>query len=88
MEVFSLSLRSLGKSVESMIICLCGSTIFRIIYVNLIYYTLHDYMLVFSAFPISWFMTSAVLLWYLLLQLKKVNKKFENEKPKMEIISI
>ena len=88
MEVFSLSLRSLGKSVESMIICLCGSTIFRIIYVNLIYYTLHDDMLVFSAFPISWFMTSAVLLWYLLLQLKKVKQKFENEKPKMEIIGI
>jgi hypothetical protein len=33
-------------------------------------------------------MTSAVLLWYLLLQIKKVKQKFENEKPKMEIIGI
>ena len=88
MEVFSLSLRSLGKSVESMIICLCGSTIFRIIYVNIIYSVLQDYVLVFSAYPISWFMTSAVLLVYLLSVLKKVKQKFENEKTPKSIAII
>lgn len=88
MEIGSYTLRSLGKSTESMLICLFGSAVFRIIWVNLTYELFKSYELVFISYPISWIITTAILFICVFSMLKKIKHRFENEKAKIEVIHI
>jgi Na+-driven multidrug efflux pump len=88
MEVGSYTLRSLGKSTESMLICLFGSAVFRIIWVNLTYELYKSYELVYASYPISWAITTIVLFICVFSMLKKIKRKFETENAKIEVIHI
>ena len=72
MEIFSYSMRALGKSFTSMIICLLGSCVLRIIWINVMFTIFPNYVLIFVSYPISWLLTSAVLCIWLLPMFKKL----------------
>ena len=79
MDVLSCTMRALGKSVTSMIICLIGSCLLRIIWVNVMFALFPSYDLIFVSYPATWIITSVVLAIVLFSMLKKLKAKFETE---------
>ncbi|MBQ8427344.1 MAG: MATE family efflux transporter [Clostridia bacterium] len=78
MEVFSLSMRALGKATTSMIICLIGVCIFRIIWINTIYHINETYAMIYLSYPITWVMTIVTLAIFLVKLIKKI--EWQNRK--------
>ena len=79
MDVLSSTMRALGKSVTSMIICLIGSCLLRIIWVNVMFALFPSYDLIFVSYPATWIITSIVLALVLIPMLKKIKTRFEIE---------
>lgn len=79
MDVLSSTMRALGKSVTSMIICLIGSCLLRIIWVNVMFALFPSYDLIFVSYPATWIITSIVLALVLFPMLKKIKTRFEIE---------
>lgn len=79
MDVLSCTMRALGKSVTSMIICLIGSCLLRIIWVNVMFALFPSYDLIFVSYPATWIITSAVLALVLFPMLRKIKTRFEIE---------
>lgn len=78
MEIFSHSMRALGKSLTSMVICLVGSCLLRIVYINTVYLLSPSFFMVYLIYPISWILTIITLLAFLIPQIKKIERKLKN----------
>ena len=79
MEVFSYTMRAIGRSVTSMIISLLGACLLRIVWVVIMFRFFTSYTLIFVTYPVSWIITSVVLAVMLFHMLKKLKIKFELE---------
>ncbi len=75
MDVFSHSLKGLGKSTLSMIIALTGSCVLRIVWINIMleFYNIID--VVYMVYVISWVITAIAHLIALIITYKKVKNK-------------
>lgn len=62
MDVGSGFLRSIGYSFQSLIITFLGSCVLRIVWIYTVFAQYPDVRVLYMAFPISWFLTSATLL--------------------------
>lgn len=62
MDVGSGFLRSIGYSFQSLIITFLGSCVLRIVWIYTVFARYPDVRVLYMAFPISWFLTSATLL--------------------------
>ena len=83
MEIFSYSLRAMGKNFLNMIICLIGACLLRIVWIELVFKAYKTYRSIFVSYPISWFVTVAILLVFLIVTLKQ-NKNI-GETPEKEV---
>ena len=79
MNVLSYSLMGLGRSFTGMIIALFTATIFRIIWLNVLYRITGNFTVIFSAFPASWVLSIIAYASVLIPHLKKIKIKFELE---------
>lgn len=61
MDVGSALLRSIGYSLNSLLVTFFGSCVFRIIWVYTVFQTYHEISVLYLVFPISWFITSLTL---------------------------
>lgn len=84
MEVFSLTLRALGKSITAMIITLCGACIFRILWLNTVYLLAPSFLMIFYAWPISWVLTIGIYLFCYFPLIHKVEKDMPLKIPKKQ----
>lgn len=75
MEVFSYSVRGLGKSVTSMIISLIGACLFRIIWVETIVKLTNDFSMIWWSYTASWSLTVLMFTPILISLLKKTKIK-------------
>jgi Na+-driven multidrug efflux pump len=80
MEVLSLSMRALGKATISMVICLIGSCLFRIIWINTIYHLNETYFMICLCYPITWILTVGALIGFLIPQIKKIERRLNTVK--------
>ena len=79
MDVGSGFLRSIGYSFQSLIITFLGSCVLRIVWVYTVFAQYPDVRVLYMAFPISWFITSATLLITFFFCYKKEKKMLLNE---------
>lgn len=77
MNVFSYSLRALGKSLTAMIIAIFSACVFRIVWLNVVYQLTKSFYLIYTAYPVSWIVTIICYLVCLIPYLKKLKKKYE-----------
>jgi putative MATE family efflux protein len=77
LEVLSLSMRALGKSTISMVICLIGACGFRILWINTIYLLNPSYFMIYLCYPITWVLTIGALIGFLIPQIKKIERKIK-----------
>lgn len=75
MNVLSYALVGLGKSFISMIISLFTATIFRIIWLNVMYKMTGNFTIIYTAFPVSWLLSIIAYACALIPYLKKVKKE-------------
>lgn len=61
MDVGSALLRSIGYSLNSLLVTFFGSCVFRIVWVYTVFQTYHEISVLYLVFPISWFITSFTL---------------------------
>ena len=84
MEVFSYTIRGLGKSITSMIISLLGACVFRIVWVNVVVALTRNFDMIYWSYTISWALTSLIFVPFLTTTLKKIKFKFALEKEQEE----
>lgn len=78
MEVGCGVVRGLGKSVSSTIISLLGACAFRIIWIYTIFRMSPTLSILYSSYPISWIITSAVFFIYAISTTKKMMRQEKN----------
>ena len=74
MDVMSSMLRGLGKSILPMIVTLCGTVVFRIIWIYTVFAATRSYTLLIWGYPISWTLSVAADLVCYGLVMKKLPK--------------
>ncbi len=79
MGTFANAFKGLGKPIRSMIICLIGSCLLRIVYVKLIFPINPTDIMLYLVYPITWLITLIALGVFLLPVLKKVKKELTAE---------
>ena len=79
MEVFTGSLRGMGKSFSPMIVCLFGACILRIIWISTVFQKYHTIFSIFVSYPISWAVTTAVLIGMYIVTKRKLIKNAGEE---------
>ncbi len=72
MDMFSTTLRTLGKSMEAMIIVLFSVCVLRVAWIKLILPLNNQFFMIFISFPISWAISTVVLMIYLMRTIKKM----------------
>ena len=77
MEVFSYSLRALGRSVLTLIISVLGSVVIRILFVNIAFSIVPEFYIIFLAYPVSWLTTVIAYVCVVPGVYKKVKRKIE-----------
>lgn len=80
LDVVSYSLRATGKSISSMVITLIGACLLRIVWINTVFRLKETFFMIYLSYPITWILTLGVSLVFLILNLKKIKQKIENEK--------
>ena len=72
----------MGKAFTAMLITLIGSCVFRILWIKTIFdlWFPNSIVAIYLVYPISWILTSVVLLIFTILAFKKLKKQFESEK--------
>ncbi len=75
-------LKAMGKAFTAMLITLIGSCAFRILWIKTIFdlWFPNSIVAIYLVYPISWILTSVVLLIFTILAFKKLKKQFESEK--------
>lgn len=71
MEIGSATLRSMGRSVTSAVICLIGACLFRIVWINTVFRYIRTPECVYLSFPITWVITATVLFVFSAIAVKK-----------------
>ena len=79
MEIFTYSMRGLGKSFTSMIIVLVGACLLRILWVEIIFEFVPNLFMVYVSYPLSWVATALVSLFVLIPTLKKLKIQASEE---------
>jgi len=79
MEIFTYSMRGLGKSFTSMIIVLVGACLLRILWVEIIFEFVPNLFMVYVSYPVSWVATALVSLFVLIPTLKKLKIQASEE---------
>ncbi len=80
MEVLAYSMRALGKSVTAMVVSLAGSVLLRIIWLKTVFFLNPTYEMVLYSYPITWVITVAMHLCFLIPTIKKIERKLKAEK--------
>ena len=75
LDVLSLAMRALGKAITSMIICLIGSCLFRIVWINTIYHLNESFGMIYISYPITWTITIAVICCFFIPQVKDLERR-------------
>ncbi len=76
MDVLSYSMRSLGKSFITMVICIFGVCVLRIIWIKLVFEATKEVWSIFISYPISWIVVIIAVAIFLAVTLKKTEKQF------------
>ncbi len=84
MEVFCGALRSMGKSITSMIISLCGACGFRILWLATVFKWVNTPTSIYLSYPVSWILTNLVELIFVALSLRALLRRLKkkNDTPK------
>ncbi len=77
MDVFGSTLRSFGRSFSSMIICLLGSCLLRIVWIYTVFPLFGTIEWVYISYPVSWLLTGAVLFVFYRYVIKKEEYKLK-----------
>lgn len=80
MEIISHSMRAMGKAFSSMIICLIGACLIRIVWINTIYHLNETYFMIWLIYPISWVLTILTLLAFFIPLLRKIERQCNAQK--------
>ena len=80
MEVLVGQLRGLGKSFISTVISLVGTCALRIAWVYTVVKIFNRFGVIFIAYPVTWFVTGAVIYIMIYITLKKIIKAYKDEK--------
>ncbi|MBQ3597342.1 MAG: MATE family efflux transporter [Clostridia bacterium] len=80
MEVISFSLRGLGKSFVSMLICIFGSVVLRVAWIEFILPLNRSLEMLYIVYAISWVVTIAILLVAYIVVQKRLAQKINMEK--------
>ena len=80
MDVLTSGLRGLGRSFVPMLVSLFGSVLLRIVWVNTVFLIpeYHSLEAVFFIYPVSWILTSSVLLIMFIFVFRKLSKRAAN----------
>lgn len=70
MEVFTGSLRGMGKSFSPMLVCLFGACVLRIIWIATVFAKYGTLASIFVSYPISW-LISTVILFFMYISTKR-----------------
>lgn len=84
MDIFGNSLRGLGKSTVAMIICLSGSCLFRILWINTVFKAFPVVTVVWWVYPVSWALTVGIYLIVYFPLMRKVEKSLASERAEAE----
>ena len=77
MEVLTGALRGLGRSVMPMIVSLLGACGVRILWIYTVFAAFHDLSVLYIAWPVSWFITSATHAICLIYTYRKVKAQLQ-----------
>ncbi|MBR0189653.1 MAG: hypothetical protein IJQ23_04645, partial [Clostridia bacterium] len=72
MDMFGYSLRALGKSVVSFVVCFMGIIVFRLVWIAILINFWQSTLMVYLCWPISWVLTGTVLAIILTLHIKRL----------------
>ena len=75
MDNFSSFLRGLGFSLEPAIISMAGACGIRILWIYTVFAKIHTFAVLVAVYPISWFITAAVLAAVCFAKVRKIEKK-------------
>lgn len=75
-ESLSGGMRAVGKSTTTMIICIVGVCVFRIVWMNTIFHLLPTLNMIFCLYPITWAITAITLAIWLVATISKLRMKF------------
>lgn len=78
-EVFAYSLRGLGKSTTAMFVVLCGTCLFRIIWLNTVLVKYHTLTALYLLYPASWLITALIFVPIFIVCLKDAKKRLASE---------
>lgn len=87
MNVLSYSLMGLGKSFTGMVIAIFTATIFRIIWLNVMYRLTGDFTIIYTAFPVSWLLSVIAYASVFIPHLKNLVRKYGNDERTINEIS-
>ncbi len=72
MDALSYGLRGLGKSTTAMVVCLCGSCLLRIVWINTIFRLNPTPPMLYVVYPISWAVTALTFVPIVHIVLKRI----------------
>ena len=75
MEIFSGALRGMGRSITSMVISLSGACLFRMAWLETIFKIFRTPMCIYVSYPISWALTAAISLIFVIIAVKNEKRK-------------
>lgn len=75
MEIGSGALRAIGKSFSSMVIAIIGSCALRVVWILTVFAAFHTLEVLYSIYPISWFVTACAYYILLFFEKKKLSAK-------------
>ena len=78
MDVISSIMRGLGRSFSAMVICMFGSCVLRIVWLNTFYHLNPCIEMIYVIYPISWLITIGIYMAVVLPILKKLEKQYAN----------
>lgn len=87
MDIFGNALRGLGKSTVAMIICLSGSCLFRILWINTVFKEFSVVDTVWWVYPVSWALTIGIYLIVYFPLMRSVEKRCARENAEAENIA-
>ena len=84
-ETLAYAMRALDKSVVSMVITLIFACFFRIFWLNTFYLLNKTTTMIYVSYPISWFLSFAVLLIFLIPHIKKIERQIDESRLKKAV---
>lgn len=79
MYVMSNTMRGLGKSTSAMIVCLSGSCLFRILWVNTVCRYVNTPTALYWVYPVSWVLTFGIFMVMYFPAMRKIQRKLSNQ---------